>query len=84
MEKYCQSCGMPMSADPKGAGTNADGTTSEMYCSYCYEGGKFTAECTAKEMQTFCKNKMKEMGLPSWKAWLLTRGIPSLKRWKRR
>ena len=32
----CQSCGMPLKADPKGGGTHADGTSSREYCSYCY------------------------------------------------
>jgi hypothetical protein len=73
-----------MKSDPNGSGTNADGTKSDMYCSYCYEAGKFTADCTAKEMQEFCKNKMKELGMSSFKAWLFSRPIPSLKRWKQR
>ena len=32
----CQSCGMPLKSDPGGGGTNADGTHSDEYCSYCY------------------------------------------------
>jgi len=40
--RNCQSCGMPMSRDEKGGGTNADGSKSAMYCSHCYAGGKFT------------------------------------------
>ena len=84
MEKFCQSCGMPLKSDPKGSGTNADGSKSEMYCSYCYENGKFTRDCTAKEMQEFCKNKMKEMGMSNFKAWLFSRFIPGLKRWKQK
>ncbi len=31
--KNCQSCGMPMSRDEKGGGTNADGSKIAMYCS---------------------------------------------------
>jgi hypothetical protein len=38
--KNCQSCGMPMSRDPNGGGTNADGSTSLKYCSHCYAGGR--------------------------------------------
>ena len=30
--KNCQSCGMPLSRDPNGGGTNADGSASAMYC----------------------------------------------------
>ena len=37
----CQSCGMPLSKDPKNGGTNKDGSKSDKYCSYCYKDGKF-------------------------------------------
>ncbi len=40
--KNCQSCSMPMKKDPKGGGTNADGSLSKMYSSYCWEKGEFT------------------------------------------
>jgi Putative zinc ribbon domain len=39
--KNCQSGGMPLKKSPGGGGTNADGTISAMYCSYCYENGQF-------------------------------------------
>ncbi|MGH7456020.1 MAG: zinc ribbon domain-containing protein, partial [bacterium] len=52
--KNCQGCGMPLKRDKKGGGTNADGTKSMMYCSHCYEGGKFTwPNVTVGEMQAF-------------------------------
>jgi hypothetical protein len=54
-----------------------------MYCSHCYEGGKFTwPNVTVGEMQAFVKNKLKEMGFPRFLAGLFTRGIPKLERWK--
>jgi hypothetical protein len=31
---YCQSCGMPLSKDEKGGGTEADGRKSSQYCSH--------------------------------------------------
>ncbi|WP_319578441.1 zinc ribbon domain-containing protein [uncultured Methanospirillum sp.] len=37
----CQSCGMPF-ASPADLGTEADGTPSAQYCTYCYQNGKFT------------------------------------------
>lgn len=40
--KNCQSCGMPINKDPEKGGTNADGSKSGMYCSYCYTNGVFT------------------------------------------
>jgi hypothetical protein len=81
--KNCQSCGMPMKKDPNAGGTNADGSKSEKYCSYCYKNGAFmNADCTAEQMQKFCIGKLKEMHFPGFFAWLLTRGIPKLERWK--
>jgi hypothetical protein len=80
--KICQSCGMPMKKDPQGGGTEADGRKSKMYCSYCYKDGKFTADCSAKEMQEFCKKMMVEkMKMPKFIAKFLTLNIPKLKRW---
>ena len=83
--KFCQSCGMPMNKDPQKGGTEEDGSKNNKYCSYCYEGGKFTNTeiDTAKKMQTFCIKKMKEQGTPKFIAWFFTRGIPKLERWKR-
>jgi hypothetical protein len=81
--KNCQSCGMPMKKDPSGGGTNADGTKSVMFCNYCYQNGAFTKDCTAQEMQEFCKGKLKEMGFPGFFAGLLTMNVPKLERWKK-
>lgn len=84
MNKFCQSCGMPMKKDPNNGGTNADGSKNLDYCSYCYVNGLFTSPeiDTPQKMQEFCINKMKEMGMPGILAWMLTRGIPRLSRWK--
>lgn len=81
--KYCQSCGMPMKNDPKHGGSNADGSQSELYCSYCYQDGAFTQpDLTVTEMQVFCKAKMKEMGFPGLLAGFFTKGMHRLERWK--
>ena len=83
--KNCQSCGMPFTKDPEHGSTNADGTKNTMYCSYCYKDGNFTQpDFTVKEMQKFCKEKMKEMGFPGFIAGFFTLGIPKLERWKTR
>lgn len=37
-QKFCQSCGMPLTDDYKG--TNADGSRSEDYGAYCYKDGE--------------------------------------------
>lgn len=81
--KNCQSCSMPLSKDPQGGGTNSDGSKSTMYCSLCYEKGVFKQpDITAKEMQAFVRNKLKEMGFPGFLAGWFTKGIPKLERWK--
>lgn len=81
--KNCQSCAMPLKKDPKGGGTNSDGTKNGMYCSYCYDNGKFLGpDMTASQMQEFVKGKMKEMGYPGFLAGFFTKGIPRLERWK--
>lgn len=82
--KNCQSCAMPLNKDPKGGSTNADGSKNQMYCSYCYETGKFLQpDVTALEMQVFVKGKMKKMGFPGFLAGFFTKGIPKLERWKK-
>lgn len=81
--KFCQSCGMPLSKDPENGGTNLDGTKNHKYCSFCFKDGEFTFKGTAKEMQAFCKNKIMEMGSSRILAWLFTRSIPRLERWKK-
>ncbi|MGZ5283101.1 MAG: zinc ribbon domain-containing protein, partial [Bacteroidia bacterium] len=62
--KMCQSCGMPFKNDPQGGGSNADGSKSTTYCSYCYVSGEFTRpKMTVTEMQQLVKTKLKGMGL---------------------
>ena len=51
--KFCQSCGMPMTADEQ-FGRNVDGSKNEEYCSYCYRDGAFTEDCTMNEMIDHC------------------------------
>lgn len=81
--KNCQSCSMPLSKDPSGGGTNADGSKSTMYCSKCYDQGNFISpNMTVVEMQALVKTKLKEMGFPGFLAGFFTKGIPKLERWK--
>lgn len=81
--KNCQSCAMPLNKDPKGGGTEFNGELSKKYCSYCYEAGEFKQpDITAKEMQTFVVEKLKEMGFPRFIGKFMTKGIPKLERWK--
>ena len=82
--KNCQSCGMPLKKDEKGGGNNADGTRSILYCSRCYENGKFTRpDITVDQMKGIVKEKIKEFGFPGFLAGLFTKNIPNLERWKK-
>jgi len=82
--KNCQSCGMPLKQDPKRGGTNADGSISTIYCSYCYDKGKFLQpDVTADEMRKFVKEKLIEMKMPGFIAAFFASGIPHLARWKK-
>jgi len=71
-----------MSKDPQGGGTNADSSLNSNYCSYCYQQGQFTFNGDVKEFQEFCRQKMIESGQPRILAWLFTRGMKRLNRWK--
>jgi len=83
MVKVCQSCSMPLNKDPAGGGTNADGSKSNRYCSLCYAAGTFLhPEFDAKQMQDFCVEQLRKKGMPRLMAWLFTRGIPNLERWR--
>jgi hypothetical protein len=80
--KYCQSCGMPLSKDEKGGGSEKDGSKSVLYCSHCYQNGSFTSpDITADQMVDLVKGKMKEMHIPGFLAYFMVRNIPKLKRW---
>lgn len=48
-QKFCQSCGMPLS-DATVLGTETNGSKNEEYCCYCYADGHFTVDCTMDEM----------------------------------
>jgi len=80
--KFCQSCGMPMDKDSQKGGTNVDGSKNEEYCSYCYQNGEFTFHGTVNEFQDFCKEQMIKGGSSRFIAWLFTRNMKRLERWK--
>ncbi|WP_321322584.1 zinc ribbon domain-containing protein [Labilibaculum sp.] len=83
VNKICQSCGMPLKKDPKGGGTNSDGSKNLKYCSYCYENGVFLYTGTLTDFQAFCRQKMREGGHSKFISWILTRGMARLERWKK-
>ena len=87
-QKFCQSCGMPLTEEM--LGTNADGSKNGDYCSYCYKEGTFTNDCTMDEMIEFCaqfvdevnKNMPKPMTKEEYKG-MMRQYFPQLKRWKK-
>lgn len=81
-QKFCQSCGMPMKNAQHG--TETDGTPSPDYCSYCYEGGKFTVDVTMEQMIEFCAKPMADAtGMTSVEAKTqMEMFFPQLKRWR--
>ncbi|MGB0927510.1 MAG: zinc ribbon domain-containing protein [Pikeienuella sp.] len=82
MAQHCQSCDMPLTKDPEGGGTDADGGRSAEYCSYCYAGGAFTYQGDdVKAFQAYVVDNMVKEGWIRPVAWLFTRRIPKLKRW---
>ncbi|MDQ6989993.1 MAG: zinc ribbon domain-containing protein [Mariprofundaceae bacterium] len=84
--KSCQSCGMPKKMDDENGGSEKDGSKSDKYCSYCYKDGDFFMKSeidTPQKMQKMCIKMMKKQGMNGMLAWLMTRGIPRLERWKK-
>ena len=76
---------MPLSKDPQGGGTNADGSNSQEYCSKCYKDGVFcNPDMTQEEMIVLVKGKLKEMHFPGFVASYFTKDIPKLKRWNQK
>ena len=83
--RFCQSCGMPLAPDTA-LGTEADGSPSQDYCSYCYKDGKFTGDMTMEEMIDFCAPMMVKgnPGMTEEQAKAqMHQFFPMLKRWKK-
>ena len=81
---FCQSCGMPLQ-QPKDHGTEADGSFSWDYCTYCYQKGAFTADCTKEEMVDFCLKVAPAQALdqdPAAARQAMLTWFGTLKRWK--
>lgn len=83
MEKYCQSCGMPLSGQDELLGTTATGSRTDEYCSYCYENGQFKQpDLTLAGMIEICVPHMKKHGMTEVAARkLLEEHLPRLNRW---
>jgi len=66
-------------------GTNIDGSKADEYCIYCFQNGKFTTpDITMQEMIDKCASIMGQQKImPENQARdILTKTIPTLKRWK--
>lgn len=86
-QKFCQSCGMPLTDNDKGI--NADGSRNDDYCNYCYMNGRFTQDFTMEQMIEHCArftddiNKWSGENMTVEQAKEMMRQFyPNLKRWK--
>ena len=89
MDKFCQSCGMPL-VKKEDFGTNADGLVNEEYCIYCFQNGAFTKDCTMEEMVESNLNFLEEFNKDTAKKFTkeearreMLNFFPMLKRWKK-
>jgi len=74
---------MPLSKDPLGGATNADGSRTSEYCSHCYRKGAFTQpNITVEEMKTLVEGKLRSMHLPGFLARRFASDVPTLRRWR--
>jgi len=81
----CQSCGMPLSSDPQGGGSNADKSISTRYCSFCFRDGKFTDEgiTLQQKIDHNVKIAVEKMGMTEVQAREMAEQVlPILERWK--
>lgn len=82
-DAVCQSCAMPLVADPMGGGSELDGAKSSEYCSYCYRNGAFTdPSLTMEGMIARLKPLMASMNVPADAAAEAISALPHLNRWR--
>lgn len=86
-QQFCQSCGMPVNDST--FGKEADGSSNEDYCHYCYAEGRFTRDCTMDEMIEHNLEYLDEFNKDSEKKYTVEEArsgmkqfFPHLKRWK--
>ena len=73
-----------MGATSEMYGMNADGSKSKDFCSYCFENGAFTNNCSMDEMIELCVPHMvSSTDFSEDEARKIMREfLPTLKRWK--
>lgn len=82
-ESICQSCAMPLSQDPLGGGTEANGATSTEYCSFCYMNGAFfEPQMTLDGMIAKLEPIMAHMHMAPEIVEATKATLPHLKRWR--
>ena len=88
LPQFCQSCGMPLTADL--LGTNADGSRNMDYCIFCYKDGRFLQDVTMEGMIDHCLKYLDEMNqmMPAPMTAeeyrkMASYHFPMLKRWRR-
>lgn len=82
--QICQSCGMPLNADPNKGGTNADKSISTKFCSFCYKDGAFLDEGTtlSEKIEKNVQIAVSKFNMPEEKAREMAESVlPNLERW---
>jgi hypothetical protein len=77
---------MPLSKEFGNLGTNADGATTDEYCSICFRAGAFTnPDQTLEEMiRSSIENMTSDLQMPRERASELANSfIPTLRRWRK-
>lgn len=75
---------MPLDQDPKAGGTNADGSTSTDYCSFCYVNGQFhDPDITLDQFVLKLEGIMAGMNIPEDVVIATKTILPTLKRWSK-
>lgn len=84
LDRICQSCGMPMTADDV-YGTNADGSTNFDYCKYCYKDGEFIDKVSMEEYIKMCSQFGAQAGMTNEQMRKHCQKLfPLLKRWHKK
>lgn len=86
MEYYCQCCSMPI-PDPGLHGTEADGSSADHFCKYCYDYGDFTMKDVTMDefIERTAPMEAKAMGISREEAVsLMGTLLPHLERWKQK
>lgn len=79
----CQSCGMPLEKDRQGGGTEADGSRSRKYCSFCYRQGRFVdPNLTLAQMRARVRAISRKVALKSGRSAPMALAIALVNAWR--